>query len=153
MTGPKKGEKGAEDKKESSSAAKVERPLLRPDSSDEEQSRLWDVYYDCLDKQGVKMSKNEDGSYKGINDADTDPKFPAGQKKCGQKEPEMLSWRSAREDPDFRNKADKWLKCLSSHGIEATVGDDGMLALENGLPPAGKDKWLGKCEAEAFMVK
>ncbi|WP_431773300.1 hypothetical protein [Streptomyces cucumeris] len=150
VTDPKKG---AEGKKKPASAGKEERPLLRQDAGDEENDRLWDVYYDCLAKEGVKMAKNRTGGYSGIYDAEKDAKFPAGQKKCGQKEPEMLSWRAAREDPDYRDKADKWLKCLSSHGIKATAGDDGMLALEDGLPPANKSKWLEKCEAQAFLEK
>ncbi|MEU6084224.1 hypothetical protein [Streptomyces sp. NPDC047108] len=150
VTSPKKG---AEGKKKPAATEKEERPLLRGDASDEEHSRLWDVYYECLAKEGVKVGKNRDGDYSGIEDADKDPKFPEGQKKCGQKEPEMLSWRSARIDPDYREKADTWLKCLNSHGIKATADDDGMLALEDGLPPQDTYEWLDKCEVEAFTGK
>ncbi|MFD7612466.1 hypothetical protein [Streptomyces sp. NPDC059828] len=150
VTGSKKG---TGDHKEASPAAQVERPLIRPDSSDEEEVRLWEVYYACMAKQGVKVAKNKEGSYAGLMDGDKDPKFPAGQKKCGQLEPERLSWRSARVDPDFRDKADKWLKCLSSHGVKATVGDDGMLAFDDGSDFDKAFEWADKCEAEVFLAK
>lgn len=145
VTGPTKGtgEKPAK---------QVERPLVRPDSSDEEQLRVWRVYYDCMAKQGVEVGKNKEGDLSGIKDRDKDPKFPAGQKKCGHLEPETPSWRSAREDPDFRNKADKWVKCMRSHGAVATVGDDGMFALDDATVHVGLE-WSDKCEAEVFLAK
>ncbi|WP_314411259.1 hypothetical protein [Streptomyces sp. DSM 40484] len=134
-----------------SPSAQVEQPLIRPDTSEEEQDRLWQVYYDCLEQHGLRMSKNKDGSYRGLN-LNGQEKQAAAEDKCRQKEPETLPIRAAREDPEYGDKRDHWLKCLKSHGIEAIV-EGGMLAFEKGLPPADKIKWIKYCETEAFVVK
>ncbi|MFD5425450.1 hypothetical protein [Streptomyces sp. NPDC127084] len=136
-----------------SPVAQVERPLIRPDTSDEEEHRIDQLYQDCLAKQGVKMLKNDDGSYKGVFDRDTDPRYPEAQKKCQSKEPETLTQRSAREDPDFRDKADRWVRCLRSHDVVATVDDEGFLSFDDGSNLEHKIKWADKCEAEVFLAK
>ncbi|MFK4149288.1 hypothetical protein [Streptomyces sp. NPDC004065] len=146
-------EDASEDAKEaSSSPAKVERPLIRPDTSEEEKDRLNQVYQDCLAKHGAKMLKNEDGSWKGAFRSG-DPKYPAAQRACAHKERETLTMRSAREDPQFREKADRWVACLRKHDVVATVGDDGLLAFPDGTNLDHNIEWADKCEAEVFLAK
>ncbi|MFF1277541.1 hypothetical protein ACFVZC_29720 [Streptomyces marokkonensis] len=137
--------------------AKAERPLIRPDTSEEEEWRLVQVYYDCLAKQGLKMAKNHggeyEGTYKGIIEEDP-AKITAANKVCGSKEPETLPERAARNDPEYHDKYDKWLTCMRSHGlkVQATPDEPGIFAFEEGLPPEDKAKWVKKCEAEAFVA-
>ncbi|KES04929.1 hypothetical protein BU52_23090 [Streptomyces toyocaensis] len=144
-------------KKEPGQPAKAERPLIRPDTSEEEEWRLVQVYYDCLAKQGLKMAKNHggeyEGTYKGILEQDP-AKITAANKVCGGKEPETLPERAARNDPEYHDKYDKWLTCMRSHGlkVQATPDEPGVFAFEEGLPPESKAKWVKKCEAEAFVV-
>lgn len=138
--------------------AQVERPLIRPDTSQEEEERLWQVYYDCLAQQGLKLAKNEgegyEGTYKGIAEQDQ-KKVQAAKKGCAAKEPETLPERASREDPKYQDKYDKWLDCMRSHGlkVEAAPDQPGTFGFTEGLPPESKAKWIRKCEAEAFVTE
>ncbi|ASQ99829.1 hypothetical protein [Streptomyces sp. 11-1-2] len=147
--------------KKSDEAVQVERPLIRPDTSKEEEWRLTQVHLDCLSQQGLKMIKNKggetDGTYKGIDTRaeKNQNKIAAAKKVCAAKEPETLPQRAAREDPEYQDKYDKWLKCMRSHGLKvsATPDQPGIFSFDEGLPPADKEKWVKKCEAEAFVAK
>ncbi|MEU3918180.1 hypothetical protein [Streptomyces sp. NPDC029004] len=137
-------------KASSSPPAQNERPLIRPDTSEEESNRVSQVWMDCLAKKGVEMLKNADGSYKGP--LRQDATYAEAQKACGSKEPELLEMRAAREDPEFREKADRWVKCLRAHNVKATVQDDGLLALDDSNVDDHAFTWAKKCEAEAFLA-
>ncbi|WP_406002901.1 hypothetical protein [Streptomyces sp. NBC_00829] len=134
-----------------SPSAQNERPLIRPDTSEGEEHRVSQVWMDCLSKKGVKMLMNADGSYKGPFRQDAP--YKEAQKTCGSKEPELLEMRAAREDPEFREKADRWEKCLRAHDVKATVQDDGLLALDDSNVDEHAFTWAKKCEAEAFLAK
>ncbi|MET8449053.1 hypothetical protein [Streptomyces sp. NPDC005209] len=125
------------------------RPLIRPDTSDEESDRVFNVYYECLQRNGVKMLKQGDR----LKPIDTGRKTEGARKKCWQKEPEYLTERAAREDPEFHEKMDRWVNCLRDHGIKAIALDDGTLNLPDNLPPYPQSQWLDKCELKAFVAK
>ncbi|WP_217167693.1 hypothetical protein [Streptomyces sp. AC512_CC834] len=142
-------------------AAKVERPLIRPDTSAEEEERLFQIYTGCLEQHGYKKLEGYSGR---VGDPDKpDPatlsrneaKFAPARKACAAKEPEELWQRAYREDPEYQDKFGTWLKCMRSHGLEVAPSPDdpGTFAFEDGLPPANEAKWVDKCEAEAFTGK
>ncbi|MFF0516788.1 hypothetical protein [Streptomyces sp. NPDC004250] len=147
--------------KQQEEAAQVERPLIRPDTSDEEKDRLEQVYLDCLAQQDLRMVTNKggeyEGTYKGIDTRveKDQAKIADARKKCAAKEPETLPQRSAREDPEYHKKFDKWLDCMRSHGmkVEASPDNPGTFGFPEGLPPADKQRWVEKCESEAFVAK
>ncbi|MCZ4098490.1 hypothetical protein C8250_041335 [Streptomyces sp. So13.3] len=135
----------------SSPSAQTERPLIRPDTSEEESDRVNQVWMDCLARKGLTMLKNSDGTWKGP--LRQDAAYAEAQKTCGSKEPELLEMRAAREDPEFREKADRWVSCLRSHNVKATVQDDGLLAFDDSSVNDNAFTWAKKCEAEAFLAK
>lgn len=130
-----------------------ERPLMRPDMSEEDQWRLTNKHMACVESHGIKMLMNADGSYKGVNEDSTSPKVVEAYKKCQNLEPETLANRAKRTDPLFLEKADKWVKCIRSHGIELAPSEPGQIAFPDGLPSEDKLPWVGKCEIEVFAGK
>lgn len=131
-----------------------ERPLVRNDASEEEKTRLRDVYIDCLWQNGFP----KEGAVKGRNGgypSDLEP-FGLGpgvadriRKACGSKEPELPIERAQRLDPDYLDHVRANVKCLNDHGIKAIIQDD-KPALVDGLPGKSKGHWLDECEREAF---
>ncbi|WP_217167694.1 hypothetical protein [Streptomyces sp. AC512_CC834] len=111
------------------------------------------------------MVKNHGGeyddTYKGIDGRleKDQAKISAARKTCAAKEPETLPQRAAGEDLEYQDKYqdkyDKWLECMRSHGIkvEAAPDDPGSFGFTEGLPAADKEKWVKKCESEAFVAK
>jgi hypothetical protein len=139
-------------RKQSQAPAEVERPLIRPDTSKEEEWRLVQVHMDCIAQQGVKMYKNDDGSYKGHDSSST--KAKAALEKCRSKEPETLPQRAAREDPEYQDKYERWLKCMRSHGLKVSPAENGFFSFDDGdMGTPEQSKWIKKCEAEAFVQK
>ncbi|MDX3319693.1 hypothetical protein PV415_22565 [Streptomyces sp. ME03-5684b] len=146
------------DKKPTEAAPQAERPLIRPDTSAEEEDRLIQVYTSCLEQHGYKKLEGYSGKVGDPNKPDSatlarnEARFAPAQKACAAKEPEELWQRAYREDPEYQDKFDKWLKCMRSHGLEVAPSPDdpGTFSFEDGLPPVNEEKWVDKCEAEAF---
>jgi hypothetical protein len=141
----------------SQTAVQAERPLIRPDTTKEEEGRLWDVYLDCQAQHGLAnyMIKNEDGSWKGYKGGN-DKLYNAALKACASKEPQTLPDRVAKEDPNWKDKYRQWISCMQSHGIAAEPSWDspGYFALTDGrLPTVSQEKWVKKCEADAYVAK
>ncbi|MFJ3233704.1 hypothetical protein [Streptomyces sp. NPDC086787] len=126
------------------------RPLIRPDTSDEESSRVFYLYYECLQRNGVKTIKQGE-VLKPLESSG--PVFEKAHKQCWQKEPEYLAERASREDPEYHDKMDRWVRCLSEHGVRAVVGEKGNIVLPDNLPPEPKAQWIDKCELQAFVAK
>lgn len=147
--------------KTSQAPAQVERPLIRPDTTEEEW-RLGQVYQECQAQYGLAKymiknegdGRNEGGSWKGYKGGN-DKLWRAALKACASKEPGTLPQRAAREDPEYQDKYEKWLKCMRSHGLKvsATPENPGIFAFDEGLPPDSQMKWIKKCEADAFVAK
>ncbi|WP_399896338.1 hypothetical protein ACGH7X_41200 [Streptomyces sp. BBFR51] len=146
------------DRKPTGAATQAERPLLRPDTSAEEEERLHQVYLSCLEQHGYKKLEGYSGKVGDPRKPDAatvarnEEKFAPAQKACAAKEPEELWQRAYREDPQYQDKFDKWLKCMRSHGLKvAPAADDpGILSFDQGLPSADMQKWVDTCEAQAF---
>jgi hypothetical protein len=140
-----------------SSAAPVsqERPLIRTDTSREEEKRLYDVWQACLEKNGAGTGKTRKAAAPGAPQAmspNVDPAAEArskeAEKKCGNQEPEEVWERSKRLDPAYADKLRDWVTCIRSHGIDAWESD-GFLSFES-LPPESQMKKVDECQDKAF---
>lgn len=134
--------------------ASSERPLIRQDASEEEKTRLQDVYIDCLWANGFPKQaamKGRNGGYPAdLEEFDLAPGVLDKIKKaCGSKEPELPIQRAKRLDPDYADHLEANVKCLNAHGIKAVIQDNGP-ALVNGLPSGSRSHWLDDCERQAF---
>jgi hypothetical protein len=140
-----------------SSAAPVseERPLIRTDTSSEEEDRLYDVWMTCLEQNGAgtgtKRKLAADAAATGAK-PNTDPGLEArskkAEKKCAGKEPEEVWERARRLDPAYADKLRDWVTCIRSHGIDAWESD-GFLTFES-LPPENQLKKVDQCQDKAF---
>ncbi|GHC33593.1 hypothetical protein GCM10010348_70640 [Streptomyces anthocyanicus] len=149
-----------QDKQPKEEAAQAERPLIRPDMTQEDEERLFRVWESCMAKNGYKRDDEYTGEVGGPKpDSATVEKwgeqYEAAQKVCAAKEPERLWERARREDPEYQDKFDKWLECAQSSGVKVgrSPEDPGILAYEDGLPAADQLKKVADCEAEAFSGK
>jgi hypothetical protein len=86
----------------SQAPVQVERPLIRPDTTEEEERRLGQLYQECQAQYGLAkyMLKNDNGSWKGYKGGN-DKLWRAAEKACASKQPETLPERAAREDPEY----------------------------------------------------
>lgn len=137
----------------SSSAAVEERPLVRTDTSAEDEERMWDAWQDCLGKNGAPSKQQQDAAAAGAQvRPNTDPGFDAKVKKaeaaCANKQPEQVWERAKRLDPAYADKLRDWVTCIRSHGIDAWESD-GFLAFES-LPPDNQMKKVDDCQDKAF---
>jgi len=137
-----------------STATSEERPLLRTDTSSEEEDRLYGVWETCLEKNGagtgVKRKAAADAATGITQNADPAlaAKYKAAEKKCANKEPEEVWERAKRLDPAYADKLRDWVTCIRSHGIEAWESD-GFLSFES-LPPDNQMKKVDECQDKAF---
>jgi len=138
----------------SAAAASEERPLLRTDTSPEEQARLYAVWETCLEQNGagtgVKRKAAADAANGGTQNADPAvvAKYKAAEKKCASKEPEEVWQRAKRLDPAYADKLRDWVTCVRSQGIDAWE-NDGHLAFES-LPPDDQMKKVDECQDKVF---
>ncbi|MFG1605096.1 hypothetical protein [Actinoplanes sp. NPDC049265] len=141
-----------------SSAAPVpaERPLIRTDTSSEEEERLYDVWQSCLEDNGggtgAKRKAAADAAAEPKVAQNVDPgfeeRYKKAEKKCANKEPEELWERAKRLDPAYGDKLRDWVTCIRSHGIDAWESD-GFLTFES-LPPDNQMKKVDDCQDKAF---
>lgn len=118
----------------------AERPLIRPDTSPEEEERLYAVYWQCFEDKGVsELARRME---------ERTPKVQQATKECAPLEPEELWQRSLRLDPEYPDKLRAWAACLQDRGVDAFVDGD-FLSLADGLP-AGNE--ISECEAEVFSA-
>jgi hypothetical protein len=131
-----------------------ERPLIRADASEEEKTRLRDLYIDCLWANGFPKQgaiKGPNGGYPSdLTSFDLSPGVAERiHANCAAKEPESPFDRAERLDPEFADHVRANVKCLNAHGLEAVV-QDGRPALVDGLPGQRKAHLLDDCERQAF---
>ena len=137
-----------------SAATSEERPLLRTDTSPEEENRLYGVWHACLEENGagtgVKGKLVADAAHGGTQNADPAlvAKYKAAEAKCASKEPESVPERAKRLDPAYADKLRDWVTCIRSQGINAWESD-GHLTFES-LPPDDQMKKVDECQDKAF---
>ena len=122
--------------------AAAERPLVRTDTSEKDEDRMWDLWQDCLTENGMppKAELAESGR--------DDPRAKKAEAACETKQPEQVWERARRTDPAYADKLRDWVTCIRSHGIDAWE-DDGFLAFES-LPPENQMKKVDECQDKAF---
>lgn len=141
---------------DTSPSPQVERPLIRPDTSREEEDRLYAVYQQCLEAnglpKGVRAPENGGGDAPPVAGPPESAEDQAAARKaaeaCAALEPEELWERSMRLDPTYRDKLQVWVKCLQDKGVDAYADGDSLM-LNDGLPPGNE---IRECEAEAFTA-
>lgn len=135
------------------SAASGERPLIRTDTSAEEEQRLYDVWDECLEKNGAGTGgkrKLAADAARGGPRANTDlaAKYQKAEAACADKEPEEVWQRAKRLDPAYADKLRDWVTCIRAHGIDAWESD-GFLTFES-LPPDDQLAKVDECQDKAF---
>jgi hypothetical protein len=127
-------------------AATAERPLVRTDTSVEEEERMWATWQECLaDNGGPSKASLAD---KRNADLGLDAKAKKAEAACANKRPEKVWERAKRLDPAYADKLRDWVTCIRSHGIDAWESD-GFLAFES-LPPENQMKKVDECQNKAF---
>ncbi|GIJ49258.1 hypothetical protein Val02_61440 [Virgisporangium aliadipatigenens] len=141
----------------SPSPAAAERPLIRTDTSPEEEERLWDVYLKCLADHGYTKAGGDAANGGGSSGAAPRPALPdprdeelsaAAEAACGSKKPEQVWERAKRTDPQYADKLHAWVTCIRAQGIDAWE-NDGFLAFKS-LPPENEMKKVDECQDKAF---
>jgi hypothetical protein len=133
------------------SAAAEERPLVRSDTSAEEEERMWNTWTECLEKNGAPAKGDPNGAVsepRPNTDPGLDRKTKKAEAACVGKQPEKVWERSRRLDPDYADKLRDWVTCIRSHGIDAWESD-GFLTFEH-LPPDNQMKKVDDCQDKAF---
>jgi len=127
------------------SAAAADGPLIRTDTSEEEEERLWKTYTECLVKKGAPAKEEQRRAEPG---SDLDVKNKKAEAACVDQKPEQVWERAKRLDPAYADKLRDWVTCIRSHGIDAWESD-GFLTFEH-LPPENQMKKVDECQDKAF---
>jgi len=131
-----------------------ERPLIRTDTSPQEEQRLYDVWQACLEQNGAgtgtkrKLAADAATGAKANTDPGLEARSKKAEKKCASKEPEEVWERAKRLDPAYADKLRDWVTCIRSHGVDAWESD-GFLTFES-LPPDSQMKKVDECQDKAF---
>lgn len=128
-----------------------ERPLVRPDTSDEEFVALQNAWTDCLREHGVPVLDAPPGAVRKPTVDTALPQYKAATDACAAKQPEDWKDIEARTDPQYRDRQRAELQCFKDHGIKAEL---------QGEPPHivfTDDRQVGRaldiapdCEKQAF---
>ncbi|TQS43490.1 hypothetical protein [Cryptosporangium phraense] len=129
----------------SASPTPGERPLIRPDTSAEEEDRLTAVWLTCLKEHGHPKQADTPAD---LPKEEFEARAKVAEKACESKQPEQLWERSKRLDPDYADKLRDWITCIRAHGIDAWESD-GFVTYQS-LPPDSDLKKVDECEAKAF---
>jgi hypothetical protein len=127
------------------STASADRPLVRTDTSEAEEERMWETWKKCLTENGSPSKAS-------LAAKNADPGLAAKARKaqaaCVNKEPEKVWERAKRLDPAYTDKLRDWVTCVRSHGIDAWESD-GYLTFES-LPPHHQMRKVDECQNKAF---
>ena len=102
-------------------ATEVEGPLIRYDTSEEEEDRLHRAYLLCLRAQGLPIPLDQDGNP--INKFRADPKKNKKElAACASKEPETVPDREKRKNPGvYQDHLRQWVKCMQDKGQKVVL--------------------------------
>ncbi|MFI5842976.1 hypothetical protein ACIA8K_25030 [Catenuloplanes sp. NPDC051500] len=108
-----------------SAPAGAERPVIRPDATEEEITRLENLWAACLVAAGVPHHVDEAGNY-GKPEVDlADPQYRAAVDSCAATQPESWLDRERRTDPKFTDRLLEAVACLKAKGYQARVDTEG----------------------------
>ncbi|MFD4788837.1 hypothetical protein ACFWN1_17620 [Streptomyces sp. NPDC058459] len=103
----------------------AERPQLRLDTSEQEQDRLWDAYWACLQSHGVPMNtKRVAGSGRQAPPLDQDsvkPRYRPAYDTCQIKMPLQPPEYDEDKNPHFADDIRAAVKCMRHRGMKVHV--------------------------------
>jgi hypothetical protein len=136
----------------SASAAKESgRPQLRVDSTDEERTRLYQIWTDCLHDHGVPAG-HKPGSTAWSLAASPD-KYPAAVSACVSKRPIEPPEEDPATNPHYMDDFRTYIKCLNDGGLKVKGLADGSGWNFDGpssLTEAQRSKLDKDCEVKAY---
>jgi hypothetical protein len=136
---------------ESQETADDQRPLIALDATDEEREAAWDVWGDCVKKEGGPGYENPKTVF--IKEHQQDAKAKKIRAACLPQEPETVEDRLKRKDISaFRDNQREWYKCAGEAGYQLTTPDENG---EFGITEVGPNGDFGSpkmeaCRKEAF---
>jgi hypothetical protein len=107
-----------------------ERPLIRSDTSKEEELQIYYVYEQCLKDHGDPRLQKPGLVGPGAPQVnapgrgDEPPKVVAAQKACANKFPESIVDRARRTDPRYADKLRDWITCMRAAGIDVSASSE-----------------------------
>jgi hypothetical protein len=127
-----------------------ERPLIRPDATEQEIHAMEQAYLRCLQQNGVVMNASSTGELGKPKDL-YDPHMPAAAKACAPKEPENWLDRERRNNPEFVDRLRDAVKCLKAKGFNARVdGDPPSIHYSNTAEFMRAGDAEAECQRKAF---
>ncbi|MCZ7376294.1 hypothetical protein [Micromonospora sp. WMMC250] len=140
------------------------RPQLRLDTTDEEETQLWETYKICLHEHGVKKNEGRapgpTGSGTGLSlDQSGEPK--AAYVACAGKMPLQPPELDRDRNPNYVSQWNDYVQCLRGHGLKihslpdgsGWTYDDGVADPTNGLEGAAMAKLERDCTMEIFGAR
>ncbi|MDV9174927.1 hypothetical protein R6V09_33050 [Streptomyces sp. W16] len=134
-----------------SAAAESGRPQLRVDSTDEERTRLYQVWTNCLHDHGVPAG-HKPGSTEWSLSASTD-KYPAALSACLSKRPIEPPEEDPAKNPHYMDDFRTYIRCLNDGGLKVKGLSDGSGWNYDGEPTLTQDqqdKLDHDCEVKAY---
>jgi len=133
------------------------RPQLRLDMSDEDKTRLWTLYEDCLVAHGVKVNPVDQPGAVGNGpgrrlDQSGEPKsaYTACKNKLPLQPPEL----DEDKNPNYAQQWNDNVRCLRRNGMKVHVTNPGEWTWDdNGVEPANESELEKACILEAFGAK
>lgn len=132
-------------------AADDQRPLIRLDATDEERTRMYQAWSDCLVKEG---GPEYEGQQVLKGEMPKGPNVKAVVAACVTKHPEEFQARFERQDPTgFKDANRRFYKCAQGKGYKLTAPDpeNGRFGLTE-IGPQGDwgSAGIRECEREAY---
>jgi hypothetical protein len=126
------------------------RPLDRPDTTAEEQDRMYLAFWNCLTSHGIPKVPVAN-SHKPMDDGRA--AYAPARKACAAKEPEDYKDRLQRHEPEkYLDNIRKQIKCVQDKGFKITTGpanDPEIGFPDKSQVPRGLDA-VSECEEKYF---
>ncbi|MFG2374916.1 hypothetical protein ACGFY9_25985 [Streptomyces sp. NPDC048504] len=136
----------------SASAAKESgRPQLRVDSTDEERTRLYQIWTNCLHDHGVPAGHKPGSTEWSL--AASPGKYPAAMNACVSKRPIEPPEEDPATNPHYMDDFRTYIKCLNDGGLKVKGLADGSgwnFDGESSLTEAQRSKLDKDCEVKAY---
>jgi hypothetical protein len=139
-------------------AADSRRPQLRLDTTEEERTRLFTVYNDCLIAHGVKVltAKDQAGPVAAVDGSnrvlDPSGKPKAAYVACAAKLPLEPPELDEATNPNYNTQWNDNVKCLRAHGLMVHVTKPGEWTYDSSdtAVPDNEEQLEKSCLIEAF---